>query len=60
MNWYRGETNIKVHACNKKESRVFGIAQVIEELLYAKEGENLQTHAACLDIGHELAEQVLI
>ena len=37
-----------------------GIDQVIEELFYAKDAENRQTHAACLDIDDELAEQVLI
>ena len=37
-----------------------GIEQVIEELFYAKEEANQQTHAACLDIGDKLAERVLI
>ena len=37
-----------------------GIEQVIEELFYAKEEENRQTHTACLDIGEKLSKQVLI
>ena len=37
-----------------------GIEKFIEELFYAKEVENRQTHAACLDIGDELSERFLI
>ena len=37
-----------------------GIEQVIEELFYAKEEANQQTHAACLDIGDKLSKRVLI
>ena len=37
-----------------------GIEQVIEELLYAKEAANRQTHESCLNIGNELAKQVLV
>ena len=60
LNLYRGEINNQVHNCNKKESRMCGIEQVIEELFYAKEEENRQTHTACLDIGEKLSKQVLI
>ena len=37
-----------------------GNNQATEELFYTNEAENLQTHAACLDIGDELAKLVLI
>ena len=39
---------------------MWGIDQVIEELFYAKEAANQQTYTACLDIGDEIAERVLI
>ena len=40
LNWYRGEKNNRVHACNKMESHMCGTDQVIEELFYTKEVEN--------------------
>ena len=49
-----------MHAYNKNESRMCGIKQVIEQLLYAKAAANRQTYAACLDIGDELAKRFLI
>ena len=40
MNCYRGDKKNQVHACNKNESLMCGIEQVVEELFYAKEATN--------------------
>ena len=40
LNWYQGDRMNWVHACNKNESRMCGVEQVIRELFYSKEAEN--------------------
>ena len=40
MNWWRGREKNWLHFCNKKESRMSGNKEVIEELFYTKEEVN--------------------
>ena len=48
------------HGCSRIEQRVCGMELVIEELFYPKEAANRQTYATSLDLGDEIAEQLLV
>ena len=60
LDWHRGENMNMVHGRSRIEQRVCGMELVIEELFYPKEAANRQTYATSLDIGDELAEQLLV
>ena len=49
-----------VHGFSRIEPCVCGMEFVIEELFYLKEAANRQTYVTSLDLGDELAEQLLV